>query len=175
MSTILICMPIWWGIALMRIKPLMPLSKQSGNFDSLSVEINSSKGLSIFILSGLCFAILSIVICQIIWQIKFFLIVLALIYSSKMLSQYAFCVLDESIVHCQRLDGILWRLTTRRGNSFLAKQCVYSYRSSTLIVLYFKVTQLEIRERTVKVPIAFDSTSTLTFIRLLSQLWISSR
>lgn len=131
------------------------------------VRVHPSKFLSVIILSGLIFAFTSIVVCHISWLSKIFFLLLLVSYTLYNLLKYGLLFTQRSIVSCQPLKGRFWRLTCRSGEVFLAEQSVYPYRSFYLIVLYFYIHSAKKR---VKVPIAFDATAKLTYIRLLSKL-----
>jgi hypothetical protein len=114
-------------------------------------------------------AMVSIVVCHLHWFLKLLLFFFVLAYTYFNLINYALGTSKDAILRCDMLNSHIWRLTTRQGTSFSAQPCVYSYRSSYLVILYFNRSYPEKR---VKVPVAFDATSKLTFMRLLSRLWI---
>lgn len=152
------------------MSPSSNLLIKSETTGTLLVRISSSKFLSILIISAMTVATVSIVVCHLHFILKFFFIFIVLVYTYHNLKKYAFCSSKDAIVSCEMLNSCVWRLTTRQGASFSAQPCVYSYRSSTLVILYFKRSYPQKR---VKVPVAFDATSKLTFMRLLSRLWIT--
>lgn len=132
-----------------------------------SIKIQPSKFLSAAILSGSILGFISIVVCHISWANKIFFFIILIIYVLYNLLQYTLLFNQRSIVYCQPLKGKFWHLTCRSGEIFLAEECVYSYRGFYLIILYFYIRGAKKR---VKVPIAFDATAKLTYIRLLSKL-----
>ena len=144
-----------------------PLFKKSEPIEPWLIEILPSRLLTLVLLLGLTIALICIVVCHIFTLAKIFFFFVALFYTLYIFRRYIFLLNQQSIVCCQPLYRNFWRLKTLNGRWLLAEEGVYSYRSFYLIVLHFYI--LPQRKR-VKVPIAFDATAKLNYIRLLSRL-----
>lgn len=111
-------------------------------------------------------SLVSIALCEWARWVQLGMGVWILSYVGVQCKKYIFLTHPTAIVALYAVGGRSWRLLSREGKVIWAIEGVYSYRSSVLIVLYFERGW---DRKKVKVPIAFDATATLNYIRVLSK------